>query len=119
MEGHTGTGTNSAANGPTPAPTNASTNSSALDNSTSNNISSALAEAVNCDDDNLIESFAVFGGAFLMRPIGAAVFGYIGDTYGRKRALEISVIMMCFATVAMGCLPTYTQAGAYALDTPF
>ena len=67
-----------------------------------------------CADDNLIESFAVFGGAFLMRPLGAVIFGYIGDTYGRKRALELSVQMMCVATVLMGCLPTYKQAGVAA-----
>ena len=67
-----------------------------------------------CGSEGLIESFAVFGGAFLMRPIGALLFGYIGDTYGRKRALELSVQMMCITTVVMGCLPTYKQAGIAA-----
>lgn len=67
-----------------------------------------------CGDDQLIESFAVFGGAFLMRPIGAALFGYIGDKVGRKKALELSVLMMCFATVIMGSLPTKAQAGIAA-----
>jgi MFS transporter, MHS family, proline/betaine transporter len=37
----------------------------------------------------LLESFAVFGGAFMARPIGGILMGYIGDTYGRKRALEL------------------------------
>lgn len=42
----------------------------------------------------IIESFAVFGLAFLCRPIGGIILGYIGDTYGRKRALEISIFLM-------------------------
>ena len=41
--------------------------------------------------------------------------GYIGDTYGRKRALEISIFMMAFPTFLMGCLPTYDQVGSLAI----
>jgi len=59
----------------------------------------------------IIESFIVFGSAFLMRPLGALLFGYIGDKYGAKRALEISLFMMAIPTFAMGCLPTYDQIG--------
>ena len=59
----------------------------------------------------MVESFMVFGGAFLMRPIGGCVMGYIGDLYGRKKALEISIFLMAFPTFAMGCLPTYNQLG--------
>ena len=59
----------------------------------------------------MVESFLVFGGAFLMRPIGGCVMGYIGDLYGRKKALEISIFLMAFPTFAMGCLPTYDQVG--------
>ena len=70
--------------------------------------------AQECASHSLLESFAVFGGAFLMRPLGALVFGYIGDTYGRKKALEASVLMMAAATFAMGVLPTYEQAGVIA-----
>ena len=36
---------------------------------------------------SLMETFAVFGGAFLMRPLGGVIFGYIGDRVGRRRAL--------------------------------
>lgn len=75
---------------------------------------SGSVEGSSCADGNLIESFAVFGGAFLMRPLGALIFGHIGDKRGRKRALELSVQLMCVSTVAMGCLPTYAQAGAAA-----
>jgi MFS family permease len=51
-------------------------------NATSSNGSSS-AGGDDCGSDHLIQSFAVFGGAFLMRPLGAVIFGKIGDTYGR------------------------------------
>jgi MHS family proline/betaine transporter-like MFS transporter len=66
-------------------------------------------------DASTIEAFAVFGGAFLMRPIGGMLLGYIGDVYGRKRALVISIFLMAFPTFAMGCLPTYAQVGPFAI----
>mmetsp|Transcript_7589 Transcript_7589/g.18931 ORF Transcript_7589/g.18931 Transcript_7589/m.18931 type:complete len:529 (+) Transcript_7589:180-1766(+) len=67
------------------------------------------------EDLSVMESFAVFGGAFLMRPIGGLVIGYIGDTSGRKKALEISIFLMALATTLMGCLPTYSQVGNSAI----
>lgn len=62
--------------------------------------------------DNLMKSFAVYGGAFLMRPIGGVVIGYIGDKYGRKQALVLSLFLMAVPTFVMGCLPTYEQVGS-------
>jgi len=59
----------------------------------------------------LVESYLVFGIAFLMRPVGGCMMGYIGDTYGRKRALEISIFLMAFPTFVMGILPTYERIG--------
>mmetsp|Transcript_24089 Transcript_24089/g.35030 ORF Transcript_24089/g.35030 Transcript_24089/m.35030 type:complete len:501 (-) Transcript_24089:1124-2626(-) len=59
----------------------------------------------------MIESFLVFGGAFLMRPIGGVLLGQMGDKYGRKVALETSVFLMAFPTFFLGCLPTYSQVG--------
>lgn len=50
-------------------------------------------------DAATIESFAVFGGAFLMRPVGGVLMGYIGDKYGRKKALVISIFLMAFPTL--------------------
>ena len=47
--------------------------------------------------DGTLEAFAVFGGAFLMRPIGGILLGKIGDTLGRKKALEISIVLMATA----------------------
>jgi MHS family proline/betaine transporter-like MFS transporter len=63
----------------------------------------------------IIESFAVFGLAFLCRPIGGVMMGYIGDVYGRKKALEISIFLMAFPTFAMGCLPSYARVGNWAI----
>lgn len=64
------------------------------------------------DTSNLVHSFAVYGGAFLMRPVGGLVIGSIGDRYGRKRALVLSLFLMAFPTFLMGCLPTYKQVGS-------
>ena len=59
----------------------------------------------------LIESFAVFGGAFLVRPIGGLVIGLLGDNHGRKSAVETSIFLMAFPTFALGCLPSFETAG--------
>jgi len=62
-------------------------------------------------DNALVESFLVFGTGFLMRPIGGLMLGYLGDTFGRKMALEHSIFIMASATFLMGCLPTYDAIG--------
>ena len=64
-------------------------------------------------DNNLqlLESLSIFGAAFVMRPLGGLFFGWIGDTVGRKRALEISIALMLFPSFLIGCLPTYHQLG--------
>ena len=70
------------------------------------------------DADNstiIIESFLVFGGAFIVRPVGGIVMGMIGDSLSRKRALEISLFLMSVPTFTMGCLPTFQTIGWYAV----
>jgi MHS family proline/betaine transporter-like MFS transporter len=62
-----------------------------------------------------LEAFAVFGAAFLMRPVGGVLMGYIGDVYGRKKALVLSIFLMAFPTFFMGCLPSYERAGVWAI----
>ncbi len=52
-----------------------------------------------------------FAAGFAFRPLGALIFGRIGDRTGRKGAFLITVIMMGAATFAIGLLPTYKQAG--------
>ena len=58
--------------------------------------------------------FATYAVGFLMRPVGAAFFGHIGDRYGRARALLWSIAMMAIPTVLMGVLPTYASVGVGA-----
>ncbi|MFN9848165.1 MAG: MFS transporter [Alphaproteobacteria bacterium] len=56
-------------------------------------------------------ALALFGAGFLFRPLGALVFGRIGDRKGRKGAFLATVLLMGGATVAIGLLPSYNQAG--------
>jgi MHS family proline/betaine transporter-like MFS transporter len=62
----------------------------------------------------LLATFGIFAVGFLMRPIGSVLFGILGDKVGRKKALEISVIMMAVPTTLIGVLPTYQSAGLLA-----
>jgi len=66
---------------------------------------------VGAEHDNLTKSFVIFGSAFLMRPIGGLIIGYVGDKHGRKEALTRSLFLMAIPTTLMGCLPTYNQVG--------
>ena len=63
---------------------------------------------------SLLATYGVFAAGFLMRPMGALFFGYIGDCYGRKKALELSILLMAIPTVLMGILPTYASIGIFA-----
>lgn len=56
-------------------------------------------------------TFTVFALSFFVRPFGGILFGWIGDTYGRQRALIISLVMMAIPTFLIGCLPTYQSIG--------
>lgn len=62
----------------------------------------------------LIASYSIFAAGFLIRPLGGVVFGYIGDTFGRKKAMVISIIAMMVPTSLIGLLPTYSQIGLLA-----
>ncbi len=63
---------------------------------------------------SLLSTFGVFAAGFLMRPLGGLIFGHLGDTIGRRRALAASVILMAVPTFLIGALPTYAQIGALA-----
>jgi MFS transporter, MHS family, shikimate and dehydroshikimate transport protein len=62
----------------------------------------------------LIAAFATFGVGYFARPIGALVFGHIGDRYGRRTALVGTLMLMGIATVVIGLLPTYASVGLLA-----
>jgi MHS family proline/betaine transporter-like MFS transporter len=63
---------------------------------------------------SLLSAFGVFAIGFLARPLGALLFGYIGDTLGRREALAWSIILMAIPTVVVGLLPTYAAIGIAA-----
>ena len=63
---------------------------------------------------SLIAAFGAFAAGFLVRPLGGLLFGRIGDTIGRTRALTLSVLAMAFPTVLIGLLPTHAQIGLAA-----
>ncbi|HEN8801056.1 MFS transporter [Pseudomonas sp. CM25] len=62
----------------------------------------------------LLNTAGVFAAGFLMRPIGGWIFGRLADRHGRKNSLMISVLMMCFGSLMIACLPTYASIGAWA-----
>lgn len=62
----------------------------------------------------LTQTFLIFFAGFLARPVGALIFGKIGDKYGRKPALSSSILIMAFATGLIALLPTYKQVGILA-----
>ncbi len=63
---------------------------------------------------SLLASFAVFAIGFIGRPLGALIFGHIGDRSGRKRALMASVLTMAVPTTLIGLLPNYAAIGLLA-----
>jgi MFS transporter, MHS family, proline/betaine transporter len=63
---------------------------------------------------SLIAAFGAFAAGFLMRPVGGALFGHIGDRHGRARALKLSVLLMAVPTLLIGLLPTYETIGIAA-----
>jgi MFS family permease len=59
----------------------------------------------------LIAALALFAAGFAFRPLGALIFGVVGDKLGRKGAFLVTVSLMGAATFLIGLLPTYAQAG--------
>jgi MFS family permease len=61
-----------------------------------------------------VAAFATFGVGYLTRPIGAVFLGHLGDRFGRKRVLTLTLLMMGISTFLVGLLPTYGQVGIAA-----
>src|SRR3546814_1347877 len=61
-----------------------------------------------------LASLATFGAGFAVRPLGALVFGRMGDLVGRKYTFLVTMALMGGATTAVGLMPTYQQIGIWA-----
>src|SRR3712207_6244044 len=59
-------------------------------------------------------ALATFGAGFGVRPLGAILFGYLGDRLGRKYTFLVTITLMGLATAAVGMLPTYAEIGLAA-----
>ncbi|MBU3632674.1 MFS transporter [Polynucleobacter sp. AP-Feld-500C-C5] len=68
----------------------------------------------NDPNTGLLASLATFGVGMVVRPIGSAIFGSLGDRIGRKPVFMITIALMGIATVSVGFLPTYAQIGIWA-----
>ncbi|MFF4250153.1 MFS transporter [Streptomyces sp. NPDC001663] len=62
----------------------------------------------------LVRTYASFALAFFFRPVGAALFGRLGDRIGRRPVLILVILLMTGATTLIGALPTYATVGALA-----
>jgi MFS family permease len=62
----------------------------------------------------LLASLATFGAGFGVRPLGAVVFGRVGDLIGRKYTFLVTIVTMGLSTALIGFLPTYAQVGLLA-----
>jgi MFS family permease len=62
----------------------------------------------------IIQSYLIFISGYIARPVGGIIFSYIGDEFGRKKVLIITIFMMGLASLGIGFLPTYAQWGLAA-----
>jgi len=62
----------------------------------------------------LLASLGTFGVGMVVRPLGAALFGSLGDRHGRRTIFLVTILVMGLSTFAVGLLPTYAQAGLAA-----
>ncbi|MFF9084822.1 MFS transporter [Streptomyces sp. NPDC014991] len=61
-----------------------------------------------------LAAFGTFGVGFVARPLGAVVFGHLGDRRGRRPVLVVSLLLTGASTVAVGCVPSYGTIGVAA-----
>lgn len=63
---------------------------------------------------NLIFTYIIFAGAFVMRPVGGVICGYIGDRFGRENSLRLTIVTMGVSTVALGSIPSFKYIGGWS-----
>ncbi|HEY0247170.1 MAG TPA: MFS transporter [Gryllotalpicola sp.] len=61
-----------------------------------------------------LAAFATFGVGYLARPVGAVLFGHVGDRFGRRTSLIFTLVLMGASTALVGLLPTFQQIGVLA-----
>jgi MHS family proline/betaine transporter-like MFS transporter len=69
---------------------------------------------VNNEFISFLITLVVFSTGYLMRPFGGLFFGHIGDRYGRRKSLLLSVFMTTISTFLIGALPVYDDVGIFA-----
>ncbi|MBI1274420.1 MFS transporter [bacterium] len=62
----------------------------------------------------LMATYGAFAAGFIARPFGGILFGWLGDRYGRRKALTLSILLMAACSGAIGLMPTYAQIGLLA-----
>ena len=76
-----------------------------------------FAKAFFPDGDEVVQQLnaaLLFAAGFLVRPLGGWLFGHLADHYGRRNALTLSVVMMCFGSLIIAVTPTYASIGVAA-----
>jgi MFS family permease len=63
---------------------------------------------------SLLNTFAVFGAGYLIRPLGGMILGSFGDRYGRRKIFLVSLLIISLATLAMALTPNYEKIGVLA-----
>jgi MFS transporter, MHS family, alpha-ketoglutarate permease len=61
-----------------------------------------------------LNAAVLFAVGFIVRPIGGWLFGHLADHYGRRNALMLSVLLMCFGSLLIAVTPTYAAIGVAA-----
>src|SRR5262249_33352132 len=61
-----------------------------------------------------LNAASVFAIGFIVRPVGGWMFGHLADHYGRRRALMLSVLLMCFGSLLIAVTPSYASIGVAA-----
>src|SRR5438094_2935072 len=61
-----------------------------------------------------LNAAVLFAIGFIARPIGGWLFGHLADHYGRRKALMLSVLLMCFGSLMIAVTPTYASIGVWA-----
>lgn len=62
----------------------------------------------------VIATYLLFAIGFFCRPLGALIFGYLGDKWGRAKTIRLSILMISLPTLIIGCLPEYHRVGILA-----